>query len=161
MIKYLLCTIFPSSPLYKLVVVLILYILLWYYYSLFNWVSRQCRIALNDTVIMVLISPIFLIFLADVNDNVPSEFCIFDILDLYFSIQKLMYAWIKYVQVRVEAASTIATMLEGQALVLTQVAEYKESSKRGSFTTLSCSLGQILMQLHTGRRVIHFRIPIL
>ncbi|KAF8669994.1 hypothetical protein HU200_051179 [Digitaria exilis] len=53
-------------------------------------------------------------------------------------------------KVRVEAASTIAIMLEGQALVLTQVAEYKESSKRGSFTTLSCSLGQILMQLHTG-----------
>uniref|UniRef100_M8BGU5 Uncharacterized protein n=1 Tax=Aegilops tauschii TaxID=37682 RepID=M8BGU5_AEGTA len=53
-------------------------------------------------------------------------------------------------KVRVEAASTIATMLEGQALVLTQVAEYKESSKLGSFTTLSCSLGQILMQLHTG-----------
>jgi hypothetical protein len=44
-------------------------------------------------------------------------------------------------------------MLEGQALVLTQVAEYKESSKRGSFTTLSSSLGQILMQLHTGRGV--------
>ena len=56
-------------------------------------------------------------------------------------------------QVRVEAASTIAAMLEGQALVLTQVAEYKESSKLGSFTTLSCSLGQILMQLHTGRGV--------
>ncbi|VAI75946.1 unnamed protein product [Triticum turgidum subsp. durum] len=53
-------------------------------------------------------------------------------------------------KVRVEAASTIAAMLEGQALVLTQVAEYKESSKLGSFTTLSCSLGQILMQLHTG-----------
>lgn len=53
-------------------------------------------------------------------------------------------------KVRVEAASTIAAMLEGQALVLTQVAEYKESSKPGSFTTLSCSLGQILMQLHTG-----------
>ncbi|KAF0900376.1 hypothetical protein E2562_031574 [Oryza meyeriana var. granulata] len=53
-------------------------------------------------------------------------------------------------KVRVEAASTIAAMLEGQALVLMQVAEYKESSRRGSFTTLSCSLGQILMQLHTG-----------
>ncbi|KAL6659008.1 hypothetical protein ACP70R_003048 [Stipagrostis hirtigluma subsp. patula] len=53
-------------------------------------------------------------------------------------------------KVRMEAASTIAAMLEGQALVLMQVAEYKESSKRGSFTTLSCSLGQILMQLHTG-----------
>ncbi|KAL6857022.1 hypothetical protein ACP4OV_018404 [Aristida adscensionis] len=53
-------------------------------------------------------------------------------------------------KVRVEAALTIAAMLEGQALVLTQVAEYKESSKRGSFTTLSSSLGQILMQLHTG-----------
>ncbi|XP_062191906.1 uncharacterized protein LOC133895528 [Phragmites australis] len=53
-------------------------------------------------------------------------------------------------KVRVEAALTIAAMLEGQTLVLTQVAEYKESLKRGSFTTLSCSLGQILMQLHTG-----------
>ncbi|KAJ1267298.1 hypothetical protein BS78_07G045400 [Paspalum vaginatum] len=53
-------------------------------------------------------------------------------------------------KVRAEVASTIATMLEGQALVLSQVAEYKESSKRGSFTTLSSSLGQILMQLHTG-----------
>ncbi|XP_062195572.1 uncharacterized protein LOC133898826 [Phragmites australis] len=53
-------------------------------------------------------------------------------------------------KVRVEAASTVAAMLEGQALVLTQVAEYKGSSKCGSFTTLSCSLGQILMQLHTG-----------
>lgn len=41
-------------------------------------------------------------------------------------------------------------MLEGQALVLSQVAEYKESSKPGSFTTLSSSLGRILMQLHTG-----------
>ncbi|KAL5221950.1 hypothetical protein ABZP36_026663 [Zizania latifolia] len=54
------------------------------------------------------------------------------------------------IKVRVEAASTIAAMLEGHALVLTQVAEYKESSRRGSFTTLSCSLGQIVMQLHTG-----------
>uniref|UniRef100_A0A0E0QEF5 DUF4042 domain-containing protein n=1 Tax=Oryza rufipogon TaxID=4529 RepID=A0A0E0QEF5_ORYRU len=54
------------------------------------------------------------------------------------------------IKVRIEAASTIASMLEGQALVLTQVAEYKESSRRGSFTTLSSSLGQILMQLHTG-----------
>ncbi len=63
-----------------------------------------------------------------------------------------------YVQVRIEAASTIASMLEGQALVLTQVAEYKESSRRGSFTTLSSSLGQILMQLHTGRRLGDFSI---
>uniref|UniRef100_A0A0D9X4H2 DUF4042 domain-containing protein n=1 Tax=Leersia perrieri TaxID=77586 RepID=A0A0D9X4H2_9ORYZ len=53
-------------------------------------------------------------------------------------------------KVRIEAASTIAAMLEGQSLVLAQVAEYKESSRRGPFTTLSCSLGQILMQLHTG-----------
>ena len=73
-------------------------------------------------------------------------------------LQILMYimnashaTWVNYLQVRVEAATTIAAMLEGQALVLTQVAEYKESSKPGSFTTLSCSLGQILMQLHTGR----------
>jgi hypothetical protein len=58
-----------------------------------------------------------------------------------------------YVQVRVKATSTIAAMLEGQALVFTQVVEYKESSKPGSFTKLSCSLGQVLMQLHTGTGV--------
>ncbi|XP_072966428.1 uncharacterized protein [Typha angustifolia] len=54
------------------------------------------------------------------------------------------------IKIRMEAASAIAAMLDGHALVLSQVAEFKESSKRGSFTTLSCSLGQILMQLHTG-----------
>ncbi|KAJ4774736.1 HEAT repeat-containing protein 6 [Rhynchospora pubera] len=54
------------------------------------------------------------------------------------------------IKVRVEAVSAIVTMLEGQALVLSQVAEYKELSKPGSFTTLSSSLGRILMQLHTG-----------
>ncbi|OAY78821.1 HEAT repeat-containing protein 6 [Ananas comosus] len=53
-------------------------------------------------------------------------------------------------KIRIEAASTIAAMVEGHAVVLSQVAEYKETSKCGSFTTLSSSLGQILMQLHTG-----------
>jgi len=48
------------------------------------------------------------------------------------------------------AATTLATMLEGPSSVFLQVAEYKESAKAGSFTTLSSSLGQILMQLHTG-----------
>uniref|UniRef100_A0A0E0GTR4 DUF4042 domain-containing protein n=1 Tax=Oryza nivara TaxID=4536 RepID=A0A0E0GTR4_ORYNI len=67
-----------------------------------------------------------------------------------FRSSKARLAAILCIQVRIEAASTIASMLEGQALVLTQVAEYKESSRRGSFTTLSSSLGQILMQLHTG-----------
>ncbi|KAF8379868.1 hypothetical protein HHK36_027333 [Tetracentron sinense] len=36
------------------------------------------------------------------------------------------------------------------AIYCIQVAEYKESTKCGSFTALSSTLGQILMQLHTG-----------
>ncbi|KAJ9549714.1 hypothetical protein OSB04_022257 [Centaurea solstitialis] len=55
-----------------------------------------------------------------------------------------------YLKARVASASTLATMLEGPASVFLQVAEYKESTKLGSFTALSSSLGQILMQLHTG-----------
>lgn len=48
------------------------------------------------------------------------------------------------------SASTLVAMLDGPASVFLQVAEYKESTKCGSFTALSSSLGQILMQLHTG-----------
>ncbi|KAI7744521.1 hypothetical protein M8C21_023787 [Ambrosia artemisiifolia] len=58
-----------------------------------------------------------------------------------------------YLKARIASASTLATMLEGPASVFLQVAEYKESTKLGSFTALSSSLGQILMQLHTG--VLH------
>ena len=51
----------------------------------------------------------------------------------------------------VEAASAILTMLEGKALVLSQVAEYKARSfAPGSLKTISSSLGKILMELHTG-----------
>ena len=53
-------------------------------------------------------------------------------------------------QARIASASTLATMLEGPASVFLQVAEFKGSTKLGSFTSLSSSLGQILMQLHTG-----------
>ncbi|XP_041993449.1 HEAT repeat-containing protein 6-like isoform X1 [Salvia splendens] len=53
-------------------------------------------------------------------------------------------------KVRIEAASTIMAMLDGPASVPLQVAEFKEHSKHGSFTTLSSSLGHILMQLHSG-----------
>lgn len=59
-------------------------------------------------------------------------------------------------QARIASASTLATMLEGPASVFLQVAEYKESTKLGSFTALSSSLGQILMQLHTGIYLISF-----
>ncbi|RZS26641.1 hypothetical protein BHM03_00060004 [Ensete ventricosum] len=52
--------------------------------------------------------------------------------------------------VRIESTSVLASMLDGHSLTLSQVAGYKESSKCGSFTTLSSSLGQKLMQLHTG-----------
>ncbi|XXG76379.1 hypothetical protein AAC387_Pa08g0743 [Persea americana] len=51
---------------------------------------------------------------------------------------------------RIASASALASMLDGPSAVFLQVAEYKESTKCGSFTTLSTSLGQILMQLHTG-----------
>lgn len=55
-----------------------------------------------------------------------------------------------YLKARLMSASTIATMLDGAASVVLQVAEFKDSTKHGSFTALSSSLGQILMQLHTG-----------
>ncbi|XP_042519429.1 putative uncharacterized protein DDB_G0272456 [Macadamia integrifolia] len=51
---------------------------------------------------------------------------------------------------RLASASTLAAMLDGSSSNFLQAAEYKESSKRGSFTAFSSSLGQILMQLHTG-----------
>ncbi|CAA6673707.1 unnamed protein product [Spirodela intermedia] len=51
---------------------------------------------------------------------------------------------------RITSASALSTILEFNSSVFLQVAEYKESSKCGSFTTLSCSLGQILMQIHRG-----------
>ncbi|KAI3924539.1 hypothetical protein MKX01_037979 [Papaver californicum] len=54
------------------------------------------------------------------------------------------------IKTRIMAASTLATMLDGVSSFFLQVAEYKESTKRGSYTALSSSLGQILMQLHTG-----------
>ncbi|XP_042036106.1 HEAT repeat-containing protein 6-like isoform X5 [Salvia splendens] len=53
-------------------------------------------------------------------------------------------------KVRIAAASTIMAMLDGPASVSLQVAELKEHSRHGSFTTLSSSLGHILMQLHSG-----------
>ncbi|CAI9786720.1 unnamed protein product [Fraxinus pennsylvanica] len=53
-------------------------------------------------------------------------------------------------KVRIAAASTIMAMLDGPASVFLQVAEFRESSKCGSFTALSSSLGHILMQLHSG-----------
>ncbi|KAJ0964271.1 hypothetical protein J5N97_029393 [Dioscorea zingiberensis] len=53
-------------------------------------------------------------------------------------------------KIRITAASTLASMLDGHTLFFLQVAEYKGSVKCGSFTTLSTSLGHILMQLHKG-----------
>lgn len=55
-----------------------------------------------------------------------------------------------YFKARIASASTLISMLDGPASVFLQVAEYKDSVKRGSFTSLSSSLGQILLQLHTG-----------
>ncbi|KAI3460726.1 hypothetical protein Pfo_017389 [Paulownia fortunei] len=55
-----------------------------------------------------------------------------------------------YLKVRIAAGSTIMAMLDGPASVSLQVAEFRGHSKCGSFTALSSSLGQILMQLHSG-----------
>ncbi|XP_071917933.1 uncharacterized protein [Coffea arabica] len=55
-----------------------------------------------------------------------------------------------YIKARLASASTITAMLDGPASVFLQVAEFKDTTKRGSFTALSSSLGQILMQLHSG-----------
>ncbi|KAK7260708.1 hypothetical protein RIF29_26977 [Crotalaria pallida] len=51
---------------------------------------------------------------------------------------------------RIASASTLVTMLDGPSSIFLQVAEYKESTKFGSFTSLSSSLGQILLELHRG-----------
>ena len=63
---------------------------------------------------------------------------------------KLLFYLNCNLQARIVSASTLATMLEGPAPVFLQVAEFKESTKLGSFTSLSSSLVQILMQLQTG-----------
>ncbi|KAK2981971.1 hypothetical protein RJ640_019191 [Escallonia rubra] len=55
-----------------------------------------------------------------------------------------------YLKARITSALTLATMLDGPASIFLQVAEYKESTKCGSFMALSSTLGQILMQLHAG-----------
>ncbi|MED6221634.1 hypothetical protein PIB30_056687 [Stylosanthes scabra] len=53
-------------------------------------------------------------------------------------------------KVRMASASTLVVMLDGLSSIFLQVAEYKESSKFGSFTALSGSLGKILLELHRG-----------
>ncbi|CAH8317896.1 unnamed protein product [Eruca vesicaria subsp. sativa] len=55
-----------------------------------------------------------------------------------------------HLKVRIASASALSTMMDGPSSIFLQVAEYKESSKYGSFMPLSNSLGLILMQLHTG-----------
>ncbi|XP_073224565.1 uncharacterized protein [Cicer arietinum] len=53
-------------------------------------------------------------------------------------------------KVRMASASTLVAMLDGPSSNFLQVAEYKESSKIGSFTALSSSLGKILLEIHRG-----------
>ncbi|KAJ4913193.1 ARM repeat superfamily protein [Raphanus sativus] len=55
-----------------------------------------------------------------------------------------------HLKVRIASASALSTMMDGPSSIFLQVAEYKESSKYGSFMPLSNSLGLVLMQLHTG-----------
>ncbi|KAL0727009.1 hypothetical protein Bca4012_023102 [Brassica carinata] len=55
-----------------------------------------------------------------------------------------------HLKVRIASVSALSTMMDGPSSIFLQVAEYKESSKYGSFMPLSNSLGLILMQLHTG-----------
>lgn len=58
-----------------------------------------------------------------------------------------------FLKARLVSASAIVAMLEEPSSVALQVAEYRESTKCGSYMALSSSLGQILMQLHAG--VLH------
>ena len=51
---------------------------------------------------------------------------------------------------RVVAAATISVILEGPVRAFLQVAEYRQLAQKASFTTLSGTLGQIVIQLHTG-----------
>ncbi|BBM97676.1 HEAT repeat-containing protein 6 [Marchantia polymorpha subsp. ruderalis] len=51
---------------------------------------------------------------------------------------------------RMAAASTLAVMLEGPARAFLQVAEHRDIARSNSFTTLSSSLGQLVIQLHIG-----------
>ncbi|XP_021763705.1 uncharacterized protein LOC110728369 [Chenopodium quinoa] len=55
-----------------------------------------------------------------------------------------------FLKTRLASASAIAAMLEEPSSVALQVAEYRDSTKCGSYMALSSSLGQILMQLHAG-----------
>ncbi|KNA24383.1 hypothetical protein SOVF_016150 isoform C [Spinacia oleracea] len=58
-----------------------------------------------------------------------------------------------FLKARLASASAIASMLEEPSSVALQVAEYRESTKCGSYMALSSSLGHILLQLHAG--VLH------
>ncbi|KAL8109553.1 uncharacterized protein LOC141672065 isoform X2 [Apium graveolens] len=55
-----------------------------------------------------------------------------------------------YTKARLACASALAAMLDAPVSVYLQMAEYRDSTKRESYMSLSSSLGQILVQLHTG-----------
>ncbi|KAK8947580.1 hypothetical protein KSP40_PGU011390 [Platanthera guangdongensis] len=75
-----------------------------------------------------------------------------DVLQPRKHIQTLMSCLLfdPIMKIRIASSSTLATMLDGHSVVLLQLAEHRESNKCVSFTALSSSLGQILVQLHTG-----------
>jgi hypothetical protein len=90
-------------------------------------------------------------FICDVGNYLQSNFQIFDHI-VYFLDTPHSFLLFCGDQVRIASASTVVVMLDGPSSVFLQVAEYKESTKWGSFMALSSSLGRILMQLHTGSR---------
>ncbi|XP_038875588.1 HEAT repeat-containing protein 6 isoform X1 [Benincasa hispida] len=51
---------------------------------------------------------------------------------------------------QIAAAAALVVMLDRTTSISLQIAEYRDPAKCGSFMPLSISLGQILMQLHTG-----------
>ncbi|OIW03035.1 hypothetical protein TanjilG_20963 [Lupinus angustifolius] len=67
---------------------------------------------------------------------------------------RIRVAAIICIQARMASASTLVAMLDGPSSIFLQVAEYKESNKFGSFTALSSSLGQILLELHRASNCI-------
>ncbi|XP_008437482.2 uncharacterized protein LOC103482890 isoform X1 [Cucumis melo] len=53
-------------------------------------------------------------------------------------------------KVQIASAAALVVMLDRTTSISLQIAEYRDPAKCGSFMPLSISLGQILMQLHTG-----------
>lgn len=82
------------------------------------------------------------------------SFQIFNLFLLMYSFSdsrcSIYYILLWLVQVQIASAAALVVMLDRTTSISLQIAEYRDPAKCGSFMPLSISLGQILMQLHTG-----------